>query len=747
MSPKTQETTSNLAIALEHGLTEEEWESILKSLDRKPTLTELGIFSAMWNEHCSYKSSRVHLKKFPTTGRGVLQGPGENAGVMDIGDGLAVAFKMESHNHPSYIEPYQGAATGVGGIIRDIFTMGARPIALLDSLRFGAPDNERTPYLVNGVVSGISGYGNCVGIPTVGGETYFHPCYNGNILVNVMCAGIMKADRIFLGNAAGVGNSIIYVGATTGRDGIHGASMASAGFDESAFEKRPTVQVGDPFREKLLLEACLELMDRGALVGIQDMGAAGLTSASVEMAGRAGTGIILRLDDVPTREDGMTPYEFMLSESQERMLLVAERGYESEVREIFERWDLPIAVVGEVTDDRRIRVEAEGRSYADLPVELLTDEAPLYDRPIIPKQELPVTDPLEAIDPNIDLGPSLLALLANPNQGQKLPIWRQYDYMVRTNTLGPPGGDAALLRIKGSKKALALTTDGNARYCKLDPFAGGMLAVAEAARNLSCTGSTPLAMTNCLNFGNPERPAIMAQFASVVEGMALACRKLSVPVVSGNVSFYNETYGVDIYPTPIVGMVGLLENTAKRTGRGFSREGDAIALIYPADEMPLLKSGAHEYAWVISGREGGKPPHIVLESEADVQGLCRDAIAAGFLTSAHDLSDGGLGVALAESALASPHSALGADIQIPQSEGRIDGLFFGEAASRILISASPESFVKFREMAEAREVGCLQIGRTTPGILRVVEPDGQLALELRMNDLMAAWSGALGDIL
>ncbi|MBT3350334.1 MAG: phosphoribosylformylglycinamidine synthase subunit PurL, partial [Nitrospinaceae bacterium] len=596
---------THLTIALEHGLTEAEWEHILKALDRKPTMTELGIFSAMWNEHCSYKSSRVHLKKFPTTGPRVLQGPGENAGVVDIGDGLAVAFKMESHNHPSFIEPYQGAATGVGGILRDIFTMGARPIALLDSLHFGAPDHERTPYLVNGVVSGIAGYGNCIGVPTVGGETHFHPCYNGNILVNVMCAGIMNADEIFLGTAAGVGNPLIYVGATTGRDGIHGASMASAGFDETAAEKRPTVQVGDPFKEKLLLEACLELMANGAVVGIQDMGAAGLTSSSVEMAGRAGTGLILRLDGVPAREEGMTPYEFMLSESQERMLLVAERGREAEVREIFERWDLPIAIVGEVTDDGRLRVESGGEVFADLPVDVLTDEAPVYDRPMSPARELPATDPLETIPEETDLGESLLKLMGGMSQGQKTPIWRQYDYMVRTNTLAGPGGDAALVRIKGTKKSLALTTDGNARYCMLDAHTGGALAVAEAARNISCTGATPLAMTNCLNFGNPENPAVMAQFSSAVEGMSEACRALGVPVVSGNVSFYNETHGEDIYPTPIVGMVGLIEDSQKRATQGFVREGDVIALLHPAAELPLSKGGAHEYVWVLSGREGG----------------------------------------------------------------------------------------------------------------------------------------------
>ncbi len=747
MTPAAAEPETHLTIALEHGLSAEEWERILKTLGRKPTMTELGIFSAMWNEHCSYKSSRVHLKKFPTEGPRVLQGPGENAGVVDIGGGLAVAFKMESHNHPSFIEPYQGAATGVGGILRDIFTMGARPIALLDSLRFGARDHERTPYLVNGVVSGIAGYGNCMGVPTVGGETYFHPCYNGNILVNVMCVGIMKADNIFLGEAAGVGNPVIHVGAPTGRDGIHGASMASAGFDESASEKRPTVQVGDPFREKLLLEACLELMDRGAVVGIQDMGAAGLTSSGVEMAGRAGTGLVLRLDDAPAREEGMTPYEFMLSESQERMLLVAERGHEAEVREIFERWDLPMAVVGEVTDDGRLRVEAGGRSYAYLPIGLLTDEAPVYEREMKSERELPATDPLETLRDEIDLGASLLTLMAHPNLGRKTPIWRQYDYMVRTNTLAPPGGDAAVLRVKGTDKSLAITTDGNARYCMLDPHAGGMLAVAEAARNLSCTGATPLAMTNCLNFGNPERPAVMAQFSAAIEGMSEACRALGVPVVSGNVSFYNETHGVDIYPTPIVGMVGLLEDSENHTGSGFRREGDVVALLYPAGEAPMPEGGAHEYVWTLSGREGGSPPAISFEAEAAVQDLCRSAIASGLLNSAHDLSEGGLGVALAESALASPEGALGADIRIPGEGGRIDALFFGEPASRILVSAPPGSFEHLREMAESLEVGCLEIGRTTEGGLRVEAPGGDPVMELDMDHLMSAWNGALGEIL
>lgn len=747
MNRPLEDVSANLQLALDHGLTESEWLRIQKALGRDPSKTELGIFSAMWNEHCSYKSSRVHLKKFPTTGPNVLQGPGENAGVVDIGNGMAVAFKMESHNHPSFIEPYQGAATGVGGILRDIFTMGARPVALMDSLRFGSPDHERTKYLLSGVVSGIAGYGNCIGVPTVGGETGFHPCYNGNILVNVMCVGTMRSDSIFRGTASGSGNPVIYVGAPTGRDGIHGASMASAGFDETASEKRPTVQVGDPFREKLLLEACLELMKKDAVIGIQDMGAAGLTSSSVEMAGRASTGIILRLDHIPSRETGMTPYEFMLSESQERMLLVAKRGRESEVREIFERWDLPMAVVGEVTDNGRLRVEFGGRCYADLSVDILTNEAPVYDRPIKSEQVLPSTDPLETLPETEDLGPALLKLLGHPGEGDKRSIWEQYDYMVRTNTLTPPGGDSALLRIKGTSKAIALTTDGNARYCMLNPYLGGLHAVAEAARNLSVSGAKPMAMTNCLNFGNPERPSVMAQFSEVIEGMTEACNTLKVPVVSGNVSFYNETHGVDIYPTPIVGMVGLLENAAKRVGIGFNGEGDVIAILYPADEIPLHSSGAHEYVWVQVGREGGAPPSISLRSEVAVQDLCRGAIGAGLLSSAHDLSEGGLGIALAEACLASPGSRLGGEVKIPDCEGRSDGLLFGEVASRILVSFAPENAGKLRDLAESCDVGFHEIGRTSNGHLRVESPDGRPYFDLPMKDLIAAWKGNLGGLI
>ena len=743
----TTDTLATRDMALDHGLSPDEWEKIIKILERKPNVTELGVFSAMWNEHCSYKSSRIHLKKFPTQGPHVLQGPGENAGVVDLGEGLAVAFKMESHNHPSFIEPYQGAATGVGGILRDIFTMGARPIALLDSLRFGAPEHPRTPYLVGGVVGGIAGYGNCIGVPTVGGETKFHPCYNGNILVNVMCAGVMRSDAIFRGTASGIGNPVIYVGAPTGRDGIHGASMASAGFDDSALQKRPTVQVGDPFREKLLLEACLEMMKRGAVVGIQDMGAAGLTSSSVEMAGRAGTGLLLRLDAVPCREEAMTPYEMMLSESQERMLLVAEKGRESEVREIFERWDLPMSVVGEVTGDGKLRTTFAGDEGADLPVSALTDDAPTYDRPREPKRGLPLDDPLDKLPEPEDLGSTLLKMLAHPNHGDKKPIWRQYDYNVRTNTVTPPGGDAAIIRLKGTNKALALTTDGNARYGMLDPYKGGMLAVAEAARNICCVGARPLAITNCLNFGNPERPAVMAQFSLSIEGMAQACRALGLPVVSGNVSFYNETHQVDIYPTPIIGMVGLLDDVQKRAGHGFAVENDAIALIHPKDEAPLPDRSAHEYVWVETGQEGGDAPAISLGAENAVQTACRRAIETGLVRSAHDLSEGGLGIALAESALASPQSRLGAEVALPELEGRPDGFLYGETASRILVSASADAMDALHETAQSCGAKLTRIGRIQEGAFVVKTADNAPLIDLTMPEIVAAWSGALSEVM
>src|SRR5712692_9096634 len=565
-----------------HGLNESEYKLIEQILGRAPNYTELGIFSVMWSEHCSYKSSRVHLRKFPTTGPRVVQGPGENAGVIDIGDGWVAAFKMESHNHPSFIEPYQGAATGVGGILRDIFTMGARPIACLDSLRFGDLNAPRMRYLVDGVVRGIGGYGNCIGIPTVGGETTFHSCYNGNILVNAFALGVTTRDKIFKGTASGVGNPIIYVGSKTGRDGIHGATMASAEFDETSEEKRPTVQVGDPFTEKLLLEACLEVMETDAIVGIQDMGAAGLTSSSFEMAGRAGTGIRLNLDNVPVRESGMTPYEIMLSESQERMLIVAKRGREDEVVRIFEKWDLNAAIVGEVTNDGLVRVSWHGEEVASIPVGPISTEAPVYERPMAPPSSAAPRHLLPARrEKDLDVTSTLLRLIASPNLCSKHWIYEQYDTTVRTNTIArPERRDAAIIRVKGTGRALALSSDVNPAYCYLDPYEGGKQAVAEAARNIAASGGRPVAITDCLNFGSPERPEIMWQFAECIRGISDACRTLETPVVSGNVSFYNETDGRAVYPTPTVGMVGILD-----------RETDGCEIAFPEAGLDIILIG------------------------------------------------------------------------------------------------------------------------------------------------------------
>src|SRR5437764_3062838 len=575
------------AVVASHGITADEYACIEQILGRAPNYTELGIFSVMWSEHCSYKSSRVHLRKFPTTGPRVVQGPGENAGVIDIGDGWVAAFKMESHNHPSFIEPYQGAATGVGGILRDIFTMGARPIACLDSLRFGELDAPRMRYLVDGVVRGISGYGNCIGIPTIGGETSFHPSFNGNILVNVFALGVAKGEKIFNGSASGVGNPVIYVGSKTGRDGIHGATMASAEFDETSEEKRPTVQVGDPFTEKLLLEACLEIMATDAIVGIQDMGAAGLTSSSFEMAGRAGTGVRLDLDRVPVRESGMTPYEIMLSESQERMLIVAKRGREDEVVRIFEKWDLNAAVIGEVTDDGFVRLFWRDEEVGTIPVDPISTEAPVYRRPMAEiKRQLP--DTLDRAGGGAGARLShLQRLLASPNLCSKHWIFEQYDTTVRTNTIArPEQRDAAIVRVKGTGRALAMTSDVNPVYCFLDPYEGGKQAVAEAARNIAASGARPVAITDCLNFGSPERPEIMWQFAECIRGISDACVALDTPVVSGNVSFYNETEGRAVVPTPTVGMVGILEREDIGTDLHFPEAGlDVILLGETGDEL------------------------------------------------------------------------------------------------------------------------------------------------------------------
>ncbi|MEK6604499.1 MAG: phosphoribosylformylglycinamidine synthase subunit PurL, partial [Nitrospirota bacterium] len=639
-------------IIAQHGLTDEEYQKIVAVMGREPNLTELGMFSVMWSEHCSYKSSRAFLGKLPTEGPHVVQGPGENAGVVDIGDGLVAVFKMESHNHPSFIEPYQGAATGVGGILRDVFTMGARPIALLNSLRFGPLDNPKNRYLFSGVVSGIAGYGNCMGVPTVGGEVYFNEIYNHNPLVNAFCLGIARKDRIFLGRAAGVGNPVLYIGAKTGRDGIHGATMASDSFDEGSESKRPTVQVGDPFTEKLLLEACLELMEKDVLIGIQDMGAAGLTSSSCEMASRAGTGIELELADVPRREQGMTPYDLLLSESQERMLLVAKPGREGEVLDICKKWDVDAAVVGRVTGDGFLRVKDKGVVVAEVPARALADDAPKYERPAAapPYQDHLQSLSLELIPEPADCNAVLDTLLASPTIAHKGWVFEQYDHMVQTNTMLRPGSDAAVLRIKGTDKALAVTADCNSLYCVLNPYVGAGIAVAEAARNLVCSGARPLALTDCLNFGNPERPDIMWQFILAVEGIADACKALKIPVVSGNVSFYNETRGLSIYPTPVIGMVGLIEKADRAVSQGFKNEGDAIVLLGETGE----ELGGTEYLRAVHHREQGTPPMLNLDREVALQALVLKAIERGLVQSAHDCSEGGLSVALAECCLSAP---------------------------------------------------------------------------------------------
>ncbi|WP_447972989.1 phosphoribosylformylglycinamidine synthase subunit PurL [Nitrospira sp. Kam-Ns4a] len=676
----------------QHNLTEDEYRRIVEILGREPNLTELGMFSVMWSEHCSYKSSRVHLKKLPTTGPRVVQGPGENAGAVDIGDGLCAVFKMESHNHPSFIEPYQGAATGVGGILRDIFTMGARPVALLDSLRFGPLDQAKNRYLFKGVVAGIAGYGNCVGVPTIGGEAVFNEIYSQNPLVNVFCLGIARKDRLFKGAALGVGNPVIYVGSKTGRDGIHGATMASDVFDEQAEAKRPTVQVGDPFTEKLLLEACLELMDRDLLVGIQDMGAAGLTSSSCEMASRAGTGIELDLTQVPRREPGMTPYEIMLSESQERMLLIAKEGRADEVLAICRKWDLDAAVVGRVTADGMLRVRDAGPAgatvvVAEIPARALAEDGPRYERPNAPPayQDILHSLNLDAL-PDLPLKQDptalLLTLLESPTIASKAWVYRQYDHMVRTNTLVRPGSDAAVIRVKGTDKALAMTTDGNGRYCVLHPYLGAMLAVAEAARNLACAGAEPIGLTDCLNFGNPERPDIMWQFILCIEGLKDACEAFGVPVVSGNVSFYNETNGLSIYPTPILGMVGVIEPADRVMTQWFKRAGDVILLLGDTKE----DLGGTEYLRVAHHKEQGSPPQLDLEREKAVQACVRRLIRDGMVQSAHDCSDGGLAVALAEACLSGPAEPLGAVVRLAANGLRRDALLFGESQSRVVLS-------------------------------------------------------------
>ncbi len=692
-------------LVAEHGLDEEEYARILDLLGREPNPTELGIFSVMWSEHCSYKSSRVHLKKLPTKAPWVIQGPGENAGVVDIGDGLAAVFKMESHNHPSYIEPYQGAATGVGGILRDVFTMGARPVANMNALRFGAPEHPKTRHLVAGVVAGIGGYGNCVGVPTVGGETEFHPAYNGNILVNAMTVGIAPKDRIFYSAAAGVGNPVVYVGAKTGRDGIHGATMASAEFSEDSEEKRPTVQVGDPFTEKLLIEACLELMATDAIVAIQDMGAAGLTSSSVEMASKGGVGIRLDLDRVPCREEGMTPYEMMLSESQERMLMVLRPGREREAEEIFRKWELDFAVIGEITDTRRLELTFEGRTVADIPLAALADEAPVYERPFRLPSPPPALPAEEVPTPN-DWTQALLSLVGGPNLSSRRWIWEQYDHTVMADTIRRPGGDAAIVRVHGTRRALAITTDCNPRYCAADPRTGGAQAVAEAWRNLTAVGARPLAFTDCLNFGNPERPEIMGQFVAAVEGMAEAGRALDFPVVSGNVSLYNETEGRGILPTPAVGGVGLIEDYDHRADLAIERAG--LTLLLVGETRGHL--GRSRYLSEVLGREEGPPPPVDLAAERRHGDFVRALVREGIVRTVHDLSDGGLAVAAIEMALA---GGVGVRLHLT-SLGPLapHAALFGEDQARYLLAVAPERVEDVLARAETAEVPVRPIGET-----------------------------------
>jgi phosphoribosylformylglycinamidine synthase len=723
-----------------HGLTEDEYNNIKQILGREPNYTELGIFSVMWSEHCSYKSSKIYLKKLPTKGKHIIQGPGENAGIVDIGDGLAIVFKMESHNHPSYIEPYQGAATGVGGILRDIFTMGARPLASLNSLRFGSFDHPRTRYLVNGVVAGIAGYGNCIGVPTIGGEAYFNKSYNGNILVNVFTLGVVKKNRIFKGVAYGPGNPVIYVGSKTGRDGIHGATMASEQFDESSQERRPTVQVGDPFTEKLLLEACLELMKEDYIVGIQDMGAAGLTCSSSEMASRSGTGIEIDLSKVPRREEGMTPYELMLSESQERMLIVAKEGFEKKVEEIFKKWDLDVSVVGRVTDDKMIRVKEGGKIVVDIPAEALTEEAPIYTRPKERPQYLLKTQnfSIHNIPEPVDFNDILIKLLKSPNIASKHWIYRQYDHMVRTNTVLLPGSDAAIIRVKGTNKGIALTVDSNSRYCYLDPYKGGMASVVEASRNLVCSGAKPLAITDCLNFGNPEKPEIMWQFDQAVSGISEACKKLNTPVIGGNVSFYNETQGEAIYPTPTIAMAGIVYDINLRQTQWFKDNGDLVVLLGKSYE----ELGGSEYLATIHGIEEGIPPDINMDMEIAVQDTCLEAIQNGLIKSAHDCSEGGIAVALAESCFSGPKFNRGVKISIKEEKIRGDCLLFGESQSRIIVSLDKDKLDDLKKIAKKNNSPFSVIGEVGTDRL-VIEG----LIDCDIESLKQEWRGALEERL
>ncbi|MCL4370212.1 MAG: phosphoribosylformylglycinamidine synthase subunit PurL [Chloroflexi bacterium] len=749
--PATREMLDEVA------LTPEEYELIVAKLGREPNHVELGMFGAMWSEHCGYKNSRPVLRLLPTKGPRVLQGPGENAGAVDIGDGLAVVLKIESHNHPSAVEPYQGAATGVGGIVRDIFTMGARPIALLDSLRFGSPAERRNQYLVSGVVGGIAGYGNCLGVPTVAGEVYFEDSYSGNPLVNAMCVGLVRADQIVRATASGAGNPVILVGADTGRDGIHGATFASVELNERSEERRPAVQVGNPFLEKLLIEACLELLQTDYVVGMQDLGAAGLTSSAVEMASRGGCGIDIDLLKVSRREKGMTPYELMLSESQERMLVVARRGCEGKVQRLFARWGLHSDLIGAVTDDGLVRVREGERVVAEIPARLLTDETPVYHRDGVRPawiEEAHRFDP-SSLPLKGEYSRTLLDLLASPNLCSRKSVFQQYDHMVQTNTMLLPGeGDAAVLRVKGTRKGISLTTDGNGRYCHLEPRWGGMIAVAEAARNLVCTGAEPLAVTDCLNYGNPEKPEVFYTFRESVAGIAEACEFLGVPVVSGNVSLYNENNGSAIYPTPVVGMVGLLEDVAHATGLAFREPGDLVVLL----GRNLDDLGGTEYLKLSTGRVAGTPPRIDLGAEARVQRCCLAAIRAGLVRSAHDCADGGLAVALAEGCMAGD---LGMECEAESLEAllrrdgcRPDALLFGESQSRIILSMAREKLPELERLAAENGVPLAVLGTVAgrgggePG-RRGDEARLRLGdlVDLPVSQMREVWSNALDRML
>jgi phosphoribosylformylglycinamidine synthase len=764
-----------------HNLTSVEYERIKELLGRAPTFVELGIFSVMWSEHCSYKSSKVHLRRLPTRNERVVVPPGENAGVVDVGDGWCAAFKVESHNHPSFIEPFQGAATGVGGILRDIFTMGARPVASMNSLRFGSLDHPQTGRrnraLLAGVVAGIAHYGNAFGVATVGGEVMFDDAYALNPLVNAFALGLVRHDQIFFGRASGVGNPVLYVGAKTGRDGIHGATMASAEFDDAAMAKRPTVQVGDPFLEKLLLEACLEAMRSGAVAGIQDMGAAGLTSSSCEMAARAGTGIELDLTLVPQREQAMTAYEIMLSESQERMLLVAHKGRERQVVDIFKNWDLDAVVIGRVTDTARVQIMHHEGTVADIPVNFLTDEAPVYERPMKRKDEGNVKDEDAAVGGGVDLispapptapvldklesqtndgqrttdngqldhNESLLRLLAAPNVASKEWVYRQYDHMVRTNTAVLPGADAAIVRIKETRRALAMCLDGNGRYSAADPRAGARLVVAEAARNVVCVGARPLAITNCLNFASPERPEVMWTFSETIDGMAEACRAFDTPVISGNVSFYNETEGRGILPTPVIGMVGLIEDAHRIIQPGFKHEDDLIALVGTTNDDLSIS----EYTATVLGRtteemiEGGRVPVLDLQLERSVQEVCLRATEEGLLRSAHDCADGGLAVALAESCFSTPNrAAVGADVALTGALTAAAQLF-SESPSRIVVSFAAEARARLEEIAAELNCPFAIIGRVGGASLRIAV-NGAPVITHDLAELETTWRNALG---